>query len=64
MLIKVLFDDGSKALVDDSQLALLIQERKIIQFLRSDGWVQIDTDPIRRCSAERRQPGRVLNTYV
>lgn len=64
MLIKVLFQDGSHGVVDDSHLACLIETRQIIRFLRSAGWVCIDTDHIRRSRSERRQPGRLFNTYV
>lgn len=64
MLIRVVYDDGFSGVVDDSQLGCLIQERKVLRFLRSDGWVDVATDPIRRRAAERRQPGRVLNIYV
>jgi hypothetical protein len=35
-------------LVDDSELDKLIQSRKIISFLRLEGWVTVGRDPIRR----------------
>lgn len=46
--ITVLFANGEVGAVPKDYLDDLIREKKIIAFLRSSGWVQIDRDPIRK----------------
>lgn len=48
MGIKVVFVNGNEAVVPSYVLDYLIKENKISAFQRSDGWVQIGADPIRR----------------
>jgi hypothetical protein len=48
MFISVIYQDNKMGIVEDSKLDELISSSKIKQFLRSDGWVTIGGDPIRR----------------
>jgi hypothetical protein len=64
MLIRVIYDDGSSGMVDDSRLDDLINDAGITLFLRSSGWVHITHDPVRRSAADRRSRGRLINIYV
>jgi hypothetical protein len=43
----VIFPNGDVGTVPTDILDKSIRERKIIAFLRSSGWVQVDRDPIR-----------------
>ncbi|MEW6585719.1 MAG: GSU3473 family protein [Nitrospirota bacterium] len=62
MLITVMYRNGKVGMVEHSQLDALIKTRKIKQFMRAEGWVCIDTDPVRKidnadsyCGPQRRQ---------
>jgi hypothetical protein len=44
----VIFADGEEKIVPTYKLENLIQERKIVAFYRSDGWVRVDQDPVRK----------------
>lgn len=46
--MSVIFTTGEERDVPAYMLDYLIREKKIVAFLRSDGWVQIDRDPIRK----------------
>ena len=48
MLISVIYQDNKMGMVDASKLDELISSNKIKQFLRSEGWVTVGGDPIRR----------------
>jgi len=48
MGISVIFANGEEKNVPGYTIDYLIREKKIIAFLRSDGWVQIGQDPIRK----------------
>lgn len=48
MFITVIYQDNKMGLVDASELDELIYSNKIKQFRRSEGWVTIGLDPIRR----------------
>jgi len=47
MKMSVIFASGEVGTVLKDSLDDLIREKKIIAFLRSSGWVQIDRDPVR-----------------
>ena len=47
MKMTVIFPNGEVGTVLKGNLDYSIREKKIIAFLRSSGWVQIDRDPIR-----------------
>jgi len=47
MLIPVIYPNGSHDLVKDFYLDYLIEEKKIDQFKRRDGWVSIFANNIR-----------------
>jgi len=64
MLIRVMYDDNSYGMVDDSQLDSLISKDKIVGFRRSSGWVRIGRDQVRTHKMERRRKGCIINTYV
>ena len=48
MKMPVIFPNGEVGTVPKDILDHAIREKKIIAFLRSSGWVQIDRDPIRK----------------
>ena len=48
MLIPVIFADDSYDMVEDRMLNELIITNKIKAFKRTDGWVRIGEDPIRK----------------
>jgi hypothetical protein len=48
MEISVIFKNGEARNVSTYMLDQLIRDERIVSFLRSDGWVQIGRDPIRR----------------
>ena len=50
MLIRVRYSTGKVAQVPPRKLQKLIEKRKIVQFLRSNGWVTVGYDPIRGTS--------------
>ena len=44
----VIFTNGEERIVPAYMLDYLMRENKIVAFLRSDGWVQIGRDPVRK----------------
>jgi hypothetical protein len=48
MLVEVEFNNGNKGFVDRDELRLLINSRLISSFKRADGWVQVDSDVVRK----------------
>ena len=44
----VIFADGEEKIVPVYMLDYLIREKKIVAFFRSDEWVQLGRDPIRK----------------
>ena len=48
MLIPVVLKDGHEELVSKNELQLLITEKKIMFFKRSNGWVVIGRDKMRQ----------------
>jgi len=57
MKIPVIFVTGEVGNVNRSTLNSLIQEKTIVAFRRSDGWVQIACDPIRKTQEPLTRPG-------
>ena len=47
MKIPVIFTTGKIGNINGHTLDFLIREKEIVAFRRSEGWVQIDCDPIR-----------------
>jgi hypothetical protein len=64
MIIKVIYNDKSYGMVDDTHLDTLISSDHIIAFRRSSGWAVIGLDRVRCNRAERRRLGCVFNTYA
>jgi len=67
MLTSVRYQNGDCGLVRTDHLDELIATVAIKQFLRLEGWVSIDSDPLRvrgneRLSQERRQQFELLHT--
>ena len=64
MRIKVIYQTNEIDVVESSQLDTLISSNKIKKFLRSEGWVTVGIDPIRKESrvnykgSERRQAAK------
>ena len=48
MSIKVMYANGKTGIVESFQLDDLIASGKITKFRRSDGWVVVGKDPIRK----------------
>ena len=48
MRIKVMYQNNEIEMVEAFQLESLISSNKIKKFLRSDGWVTVGIDPIRK----------------
>ena len=48
MKMTVIFPSGEVGTILKDNLDYSIREKKIIAFLRSSGWVQVDRDPIRK----------------
>ena len=48
MLIKVMYQNNEIEMVEAFQLDKLISSNKIKKFLRSEGWVTVGIDPIRK----------------
>ena len=48
MILRVIYTDGSFDFVNDFMLSLLIQSRKVTKFNRSSGWVDVDSQHVRR----------------
>ena len=46
--MSVIFANGEERIVPAYMLDYLIREKKIVAFLRSEGWVQVGRDPIRK----------------
>ena len=46
--MSVIFTNGEEKVIPAYMLDYLIQENKIVAFFRSDGWVQVDRDSIRK----------------
>jgi hypothetical protein len=55
--MSVIFANGEERNVPAYMLDYLIQEKKIVAFLRSDGWVQVGRDPIRKSQLPLIKPG-------
>ena len=55
--MSVIFANGEERNVPAYMLDYLIRENKIVAFLRSDGWVQIGRDPIRKRQLPLIKPG-------
>jgi hypothetical protein len=48
MLINVIYKNGKRGLVEDSEIDELIERGKIKKFLRSSGWCTLGVDPVRK----------------
>jgi hypothetical protein len=49
MDIAIMSKDGFIGIISSSDLDNLIGNNEILAFMRSDGWVRIGQDPIRKC---------------
>jgi hypothetical protein len=64
MGITVIFANGNEATVPTYVLDYLIKEKKIIAFQRTDGWVRIGQDPIRRAQQPLQRPGARWSDFL
>jgi hypothetical protein len=64
MGITVIFDNGDERTVPAYMLDYLIREKRIVAFQRSDGWVQIGRDPIRKSQLPLTRPGERWNDFL
>jgi len=60
----VIFANGEEKIVPAYMLDYLIREKKIVAFLRSDGWVQVDRDPIRKRQQPISSPGHRWSDFM
>ncbi len=58
MKIPVIYENGKDGSVLPYMLEYLLREKKVIAFLRSTGWVQVDRDPTRKHQHEWEGPGK------
>lgn len=58
MNMSVIFANGEIGTVLKDNLDDSIREKKVIAFLRSSGWVQIDRDPIRKAQRPLASSGK------
>jgi len=56
MSIKVMYTNGKTGMVENYQLDDLIASGKIKKFRRSDGWVFVGKDPIRKTDEVQTKP--------
>jgi hypothetical protein len=56
--ISVIYNNGDTGVVLSSTLDYLINMNEIVAFCRSEGWVRIDRDPIRKSSQPLEGPGK------
>ena len=61
MSIKVMYTNGKTGIVESFQLDDLIASGKIKKFRRSDGWVFVGKDPIRKIDELEIKPKRRLS---
>lgn len=47
MIIKVIYKDKSAGYVNETNLTWLLRKGVVAAFMRSNGWVAVDRDPIR-----------------
>jgi len=59
--IKVIHNNGIEGIAFTSTLDHLINMKEIVAFCRSDGWVRIDRDPIRKRTQPFEGPGKRFN---
>lgn len=70
MLISVIYPSGRHDMIKDFMLGRMIELGEITQFKRKDGWVNIETDQIRKRNSrnyeiiERREHGVVIPTEL
>ncbi len=60
MLIRVRHSTGKIEQVPPKKLQKLIEKRKIVQFMRSNGWVTVGFDPMRE---NAQQTANLLQSY-
>ena len=56
MSIKVMYTNGKTGTVENYKLDDLIASGKIKKFLRSDGWVVVGKDPVRKTDELETKP--------
>jgi hypothetical protein len=64
MGISVIFTNGEERTVPAYMLDYLIREKRIVAFQRSDGWVQIGRDPIRKSQQPLTKSGSRWNDFL
>ena len=64
MEIPVIATNGEEKKVPEYMLDYLIREKKIVAFLRSDGWVQIGIDPIRKAQQKLTRAGSRWSDFM
>ena len=57
MLITVMYNNGSNGLVPASALEFLIEEHEVVAFWRSNGFVRVGRDPLRKRPRPGNEPG-------
>ena len=52
MLIRAIFEDYTRGMIQDSNLDKLISQGKIVGFFRTEGYVRVGHDPVRGTGGE------------
>lgn len=58
MLIRAIYEDYTRGMIQDSLLENLIRQGKIVGFFRTGGYVRIGHDPIRGNGGDYKGPER------
>jgi len=58
MLIRAIYEDYTRGMIQDSYLENLIRQGRIVGFFRTNGYVRIGHDPIRGVGGEYKGPER------
>lgn len=64
MGISVVFTNGEERMVPAYMLEYLIRENRIVAFRRTEGWVQIGRDPIRKSQQPLSRPGQRWSDFL
>ena len=63
MLIRVMYDDGSSGMVKPYLLDRLLEQKKVVSFLRSEGWVFVGRDTLRSLCRSQCYDGEENRNY-
>ena len=62
MITSVVYKNGDIGMIGTSSLDALITSKKIVKFLRTDGWVTLGIDPIREKKKKYKGPEKRIRS--